>query len=595
MGTRIPSQTKRHPKAFIRIEGIRLIERSLSLLRAAGFARVVICTGFLSEWFEELKGAWPEVECVKNVSYATTGSLQSLICLRESLTDDFLLLESDLLYEKRAITLMQELSHSALLVSGETQAGDEVYVDENADHSLHNLTKVRGDIHHYAGEFVGINRLHLQEYKAVCDWFDRNSPRSQTCHYEEGLVGIGKVTKLSLVKVSDLIWTEIDMEEHLRRAETVVLPKLRGEFVKRNILLNPGPATTTDSVKQALCVPDICPREEEFCEVVNEVRQGLRSIAHGDQSYVSVPFAASGTGAVEACLSSVLKEGEKILIHSNGAYGLRMEEIASTYYGQKAVVSSEEPFGNFPDLNRLESYLKKDPSIRYLAFVHHETTTGMLNPAKQFLEVAQKYGVRVIVDAMSSFAGIPMDLRDTPFDFVISSANKCLEAMAGISFVLCKKEALEKLAQIPPRNVYLNLYRQWESLEKTGQMQFTPPVQVFYALRQAIKELAVETVERRYKRYTGSWDVLQKGLQELNLVPLLPLEHQSKLLTAIREPAEFNFKEMHDVLYKKGFTIYPGKIPSNRTFRIANIGAITSRDMEAFVAELRHYLNSTSG
>ncbi len=361
--------------------------------------------------------------------------------------------------------------------------------------------------------------------------------------------------------------------------------------MKRNILLNPGPTTTTDSVKQALCIPDIAPREQEFCEVMSRVRKQLVQIVQGDETHVAVPFLASGTGAVEACLTSCLHPGERFLIHSNGIYGKRMVDTVRSYYGVDAVVIYEQAFGEYPDLQKVEDFLGRERTIRFFGFVHHETTTGILNPAEEFLGIARRYNVRTVMDAISSFGGIPIDLRKHPYDFVVSSSSKCVQAMAGISFVICDKKTIRQLADIYSRHHYLDLFQQYDVFEKTGQMQHTPPVQLFYALEQALKELLSETVEGRYARYQACWKVLMRGLHELHLEPLIEEKYQSRLVTSVLEPVlpRFSFREMHDVLYSKGFTIHPG-FTTKSTFRIANIGALTPNDLEAFVKELGVYL-----
>lgn len=362
--------------------------------------------------------------------------------------------------------------------------------------------------------------------------------------------------------------------------------------LKRNILLNPGPATTTDTVKQALVVPDLCPREEEFCRVLRSVERKLCRVVHAEETHSAVLLCGSGTCAVEAALASVFQGDAKILIHVNGAYGQRMVDIARAYYPNESILVYEQDFGAYPDLKEIERTLKRDPQIRYLAFVHHETTTGMLNPAQEMNEVASVNGVRVIVDAMSSYAGIPIDFRESEFDILISSANKCIQGMAGLSFAICKKELLSQMKASDGKGYYLNLWKQFETFQKTGQMQFTPPVQIIFALNQALDEFFKETVEGRYARYAESWSVLTDGLQKLGFQFLLPSEYQSKLLTAILEPEGFHFQEMHDYLYERGFTIYPGKIPANRTFRIANIGAIDSTDIRSFLKEMENYCSS---
>jgi len=256
--------------------------------------------------------------------------------------------------------------------------------------------------------------------------------------------------------------------------------------MKRNILLNPGPATTTNSVKQALMVPDICPREQEFGDLTQAVLNKVVQVVNGESTHTAVIFTGSGTAGVEAALSSVVPPEGKILILDNGAYGKRAETIIQAYgipYRTHRLV-----WGDYPDVDAVEAIFKEDSELTHFVFVHHETTTGMLNPLPELLELCQKYEIDSIVDAMSSYAGLPIDMRELPIDYLISSSNKCIQGMAGTSFVIANKEKLAKTAEIPPRNLYLNLWGNHSYIEKTGQFQFTPPVQIVYALNQALDE-----------------------------------------------------------------------------------------------------------
>jgi 2-aminoethylphosphonate-pyruvate transaminase len=248
-------------------------------------------------------------------------------------------------------------------------------------------------------------------------------------------------------------------------------------------------------------------------------------------------------------------------------------------------------WGDYPDVDAVEAIFKEDGEITHFVFVHHETTTGMLNPLPELLELCRKYEVDSIVDAMSSYAGLPIDMRELPIDYLISSSNKCIQGMAGTSFVIANQEKLAKTAEIPPRNLYLNLWGNHSYIEKTGQFQFTPPVQIVYALNQALDEFFVETQAGRTARYVKSYETLLDGLQAAGLELLLPKSQHSKLLTAIVEPDSpgYDFMEMHDYFYENDITIYPGKGAKQDTFRIANIGEIDYRDILVFNKLLLQY------
>lgn len=361
--------------------------------------------------------------------------------------------------------------------------------------------------------------------------------------------------------------------------------------VKRNILLNPGPATTTDSVKEAMVVPDICPRELEFGEMTLSVRDELIKAALGEGSHTCILLTSSGTGGVEACLTSVVGQDKKVLIINNGAYGERMQAICNAY-GIAHIDYNITP-GQSVDLETLETMIKDNlGELSHVAFIHHETTVGILNPLKEICDLTHKYDLENIVDAMSSFAGIDINVQRDNVDYLISSSNKCIQGMAGISFVIARMSALLKTKEIK-RNFYFNLWANYEYLNKNKQFLFTPPVQTLYALRQAITEYFEEGGQERCKRYASMYELMKMRLKLLGFKFLVEEKHHSKLLTAILDPdsPNYSFNEMHDYLFERGFTIYPGKVGDIKTFRLANIGAINTKDIENFLVVFEEYLN----
>jgi len=363
-------------------------------------------------------------------------------------------------------------------------------------------------------------------------------------------------------------------------------------MVKRNILLNPGPATTTDTVKQAQVVPDICPREEEFGNIMLEIRKDLVKIAGEDNNYTSILFASSGTAVMESVICSVVPPEKKILIINNGAYGERLTQIAKTYKIDTVELVAE--WGNKIDLDELRCLLNQNSGISCVAVIHHETTVGMLNPIKEIGVIAKDADCTFIVDTISSFAGVPFSMKECNIDFMMSTSNKCIQGIAGVAFVICKKSELEKIKKYPKRSFYLDLYSQYEYLENKKQMRFTPPVQIIYALRQAIKEFFEEGTINRHRRYKKNYAILIDGLRKKGFEFFLEDDvEQSNLLTTLVEPnhQNFDFEAFHDKLYKRGFTIYPGKLKDENTFRIAVIGAIDYTDIKKFLNALDEVLD----
>ena len=214
-------------------------------------------------------------------------------------------------------------------------------------------------------------------------------------------------------------------------------------IVKRNVLLNPGPSTTTDTVKMAQVVPDICPREKEFASLMKGLREDLVRIVHGDlEKYTSVLFCGSGTINIDVCINSLLPEGGKVLVVNNGAYSTRAVEICE-YYGLPHI-DLKFPVDQKPDLALVEETLKNDPSIKLVHTTHNETGTGILNPIREIGALAHKYGAILTVDTTSTYAMRPINIEEDNIDFCMASAQKGLMAMTGLSFVVGNRAIIEK-------------------------------------------------------------------------------------------------------------------------------------------------------
>jgi len=359
--------------------------------------------------------------------------------------------------------------------------------------------------------------------------------------------------------------------------------------IRRNILLNPGPATTSQRVKEALIVEDICPREEEFGDLMHSMCDGILEIANGNETHEVGLFVASGTGAMEATLVSAIGDEDVVLIITNGAYGFRMKSICESYGLEFDTAFS---FGDYPEPAKIKSVLAKG-EFTHLAMIHHETSTGMMNPLEEISEVCQELGVKLIVDAMSSYGAYPIDLQRTPVDYIFSSSNKCIHGMAGLSFVVFHKDRILEL-KANQRAFYFDLYSQWNNLQQKDQLRFTPPVQVCYAFQEAIEETLEEGVENRWKRYQANWQVLYDGFKELGFHFYLPDQYQSKILLALdlNSKPDLDFNDLHDFLYKEQITIYPGVIPESNTFRVAVIGDLTMTDMRLVIEKVKEYFGA---
>ena len=363
--------------------------------------------------------------------------------------------------------------------------------------------------------------------------------------------------------------------------------------IKRNVLLNPGPSTTTDTVKLAQVVPDICPREKEFASLMKGLREDLVRIVHGDpEKHTAVLFCGSGTINIDVCLNSLLPAGGKVLVVNNGAYSACAAEICR-YYGLPHI-DLQFPVDERPDLGAVEQALRDNPDIALVHTTHNETGTGILNPIREIGALAHRYGAIFTVDTTSTYAMRPIDIDADNIDFCMASAQKGLMAMTGLSFVVGSRAIVEASKDYPKRSYYCNLFMQYDYFEKTGEMHFTPPVQTIYAAIQALKEYFAEGEAAKWARHTRVFEAIHEGLAALGFRNAIRREWQAGLVVSAIYPDDPNwdFERVHDYCYARGFTIYPGKITGANTFRLCALGAIDEGDIRDFFAVFRAALDA---
>ncbi len=354
------------------------------------------------------------------------------------------------------------------------------------------------------------------------------------------------------------------------------------------LLLTPGPLSTTSTVKAAM-LRDWCTWDDDYNDLVQEIRTELLQLAGVDpEAYTSVLMQGSGTFTVESVIGTALPPGGKLLVLANGAYGLRIATIAE--YLNIPVETYDAGDIERHDPGHLDSLLEKEPDITHVAVVHCETTTGMLNDIESIGRMVKKHRRIFIVDAMSSFGGIPIDMEKMDIDYIISSSNKCIQGVPGFGFVVAKRAELEKCNR-NARSLSLDLFDQWDTMErKNGKWRFTSPTHVVRAFRQAIDELKQEGgVDARFKRYSKNQRMLVEGMKALGFEPLLPESLHSPIITTFLSPDSelFDFKRFYDAMKSKGFVIYPGKVTAFDCFRIGNIGEVYARDIEALLVAVK--------
>jgi 2-aminoethylphosphonate-pyruvate transaminase len=343
------------------------------------------------------------------------------------------------------------------------------------------------------------------------------------------------------------------------------------------LLLNPGPVTLSERVRQSLLQPDLCHRESEFYDLQDEARRRLLNVYELDANqWSAVLMTASGTGAVESMIASLVPREGKLLVVQNGVYGERIASIAKQY-GIEHVVHAGD-WMSAPDCAAIERRLVADGPFSHVAIVHHETTTGRLNDLREIGALCRNHGAQLLVDAVSSFGAETIELEQANIAAVAATANKCLHGVPGASFVIAANEAIERAAS---RTYYLDLAR-LAHMQAARNTPFTPSVHAYYALVEALREFEEEGgLAARHARYASLAEQVRSGLATRGIASVLPPEQSSVVLRAYNLPEGIAYEPLHDVLKARGFVIYAGQGDlSKQLFRISTMGDIAQTDLE---------------
>jgi len=347
-------------------------------------------------------------------------------------------------------------------------------------------------------------------------------------------------------------------------------------------LFTPGPLTTSRSVKEAM-LRDFGSRDSEFIDVVAGIRQELLDLAglSKDLGWEAILMQGSGTFAIESVISSITPPDGKWLVIINGAYGDRIMKILHRHGIGADEIRSDE--NELPDLDKISNALSEG-SYTHLAAVHCETTSGIINPVNEIGSLAKEHGCIYFLDSMSAFGGIEFKVEQSGIDFLVSSANKCIEGVPGFGFVICRRESLEATRGYA-KTISLDVLSQWEGLEKSGQFRFTPPTHVLIAFAQALEELRAEGgIVGRAERYKINHMACLKGMRDLGFKEYVPEPLQGHIITSFLYPSDhFDFEKFYDLLNGRGFVIYPGKVTKENCFRIGHIGHIFEKDTNSLI------------
>lgn len=357
-----------------------------------------------------------------------------------------------------------------------------------------------------------------------------------------------------------------------------------GRAHRQRVLLNPGPSVVSDRVHRAIAGPDLCHREPEYSDLLDRIKHKLFTIAGVSHDWAMVMMAGSGTAAMEAMTGSCVRPGRKLLVCKNGVYGERIETIARRLGTEVTLIESSnvEPI----DPGAVARMLDANPDIDAIAVIHHETTTGLLNPVHEIAAEAQKRGVLVACDAISSLGAEELDLRETGIDFVASTSNKCLHGLPGTAFVLVSPRGQERIAEVPPRSLYFDLPNYLKAQTKRT-VPFTPAIPALYSLDAALDELLDEGAEYRRGYYQRRMDFLDAEFSRLGLEPRVAREHRSRSVRSLPLPDGIDYDRLHDALKAEGYIIYAGLGDAAKTsFRVCALGALTVEALEGFIKVL---------
>ncbi len=354
-----------------------------------------------------------------------------------------------------------------------------------------------------------------------------------------------------------------------------------------NILLNPGPVVLSERVRKALLKPDLCHREQEFIELQNRIRQNLLEVYQlSSEQWASILFTGSGTSAMEAMMTSFIPAHGKVMIIENGVYGERLTKIAQIHDLDYVVLHHE--WGDEIDLEKLEGELQYHKELSHVAVVHHETTTGRLNNIDDIAKLCKQYGsVPLLLDAVSSFGAEEIKFNEWNIAACAATANKCLHAVPGTSFVIGNRENMKQMSATPARTLYLDLVTYLKNQDADG-TPFTQSIQTFYALDEALNELNdIGGWQKRHQQYWQRMDIVRSGLESLNIKPYFDKEDCSCVLNAFHLPDGISYEELHDKLKKAGYIIYAGQGGFSKSlFRISCMGEIKENDLERFIDEM---------
>lgn len=581
-------------RSLAKVDGLPLIIRNLRTLHAAGVEEAIVVTGFEAERVSDALSMYHvglNVIEVHNPHWER-GNAHSVLAAADYIDGPCLLLPCGHLYPPSLVRRMLRFPAPVdSIVLAVDRRVDEVF-DENE------CIKVK-----LYGELAWDVGMNLESADGVAPGMIRISIhlietlRRLVAHADLSILdcirALARRGRVRALDVKNARWIAISSPQARRYAE--LLLQLHGDTLETYdtggdaVLLNPGPVTTTPRVKAAAGARDICHREPVFSSLLDSIQRKLGIVFGANGEHDVLLVTSSGTGGVESAVSTFVPQGKSLLVLNNGAFGARIAKIAATYGID--VVEIQVPWGEELPLYKIERALASRPDIAVAAMIHHETSIGVLNPVAEVSEIVHRYGVKLIVDAVSSLAGEDIDVERDNIDVCISSANKCLHALSGLASVCVHKDMWTTVEGDAPRNFYFNLRKYLRYMQTKRQTPFTPSVNTLMSLNAALDELLEVGIEARQRHYKKLNRRMREGLEALGLNLLVHPERSSNSVTIVKVPDGMSYNDIYKGVKERGFIVYECKEAlSGHYFQVANMGALETVHVDEFLAALADVL-----
>ena len=590
--------TRDLPKALLPLNGKPLLERIVYQLYDLGISQIVVVAGFQKDRVAATAAKLQrqtavQIHIVENDRYAETNTLYSLLLAAKHCSGKpILLIDGDVACDDKILADVLRSEDQAVLAvdTGRVMGGEEVRVVFNNDHLISAIGK---GLQKGTAEFLGISKfsapLARQLFQAGRQILAKGKQQE---FYEAAFVAVcGQSHSFRALDIAGLRWVEIDFltdyEEGLRLfgSSSEIRQYRASRRVQPQCLFCPGPVLVSRKVKEALSSAEIGHRELEFSELLNRTRLKLGRVfgVTNFHNYTTVVLTGSGSAANEAVLGSA-GIGKRLLILSNGEFGERWMSIAQFLDLEFETLNLRwgQPF----PLGEVEERICRK-AIDAVCMVHHETSTGMLNPLERVAALAARYKKDLYVDAVSSIGALPTNVEDNGITFCTGSANKAIASVPGLSFVCGKRTSFDALKTVHAKSLYLDLYKHYIYNDRQYQTPNTPAVNLFFALDAALDEILDPGLSQTFERYRSLAAQLRAGMTRLGLRFFIPEEHMSPVLTNVELPPGYGAGEFHENLKRLGYITYPGKgILKDRVFQVANIGEISARQVRGFLRAL---------